>query len=81
MDKVVAILTRLGVDFRFEDGEVIIDDIGGTIYELNGEIGFVYGNTEPSVSVNSPLLEKWVKAYTEGNEVFGSFLRSLKEAA
>ncbi len=81
MDKVVAILVRLGVDFRFEDGEVIIDDIGGTIYELNGEIGFIYGNTEPSVSVNSPLFEKWVESYTEGNESFGSFLRSLKEVA
>ena len=81
MDKVVAILTRLGVDYRFKDGEIIIDDIGGTIYELNGEIGFIYGNTEPSVPVDSPLLEKWVESYTEGNEAFGSFLRSLKEVA
>ncbi len=80
MEKVVQILNGLGVNYRMEDGEVVIDDIGGAIYELNGEIGFIYGNAEPSVPADSPLLEKWIEAYVGGREPFEDFLRSLDVA-
>lgn len=71
MDKVIEILQSLGVDYMVEDAEsVVIPDVGGQIYEMDGNIAFVHGNREPSIDAGSPLLEKWVKAYVAGNEDF-----------
>lgn len=67
----MAILYKLKENFIFKDDEIILDDIGGAIFEKDGNIYFVYCNVEPFIPADSENLEQIVKEYVEeGNDGF-----------
>ena len=79
IDVVTRVLDDIGAEYEIDDaGSVELDSIGGQISEVDGEIYFVLGNQEPHISVDSPDVSKWVKAYVEGREAFEELLKEYR---
>ena len=45
---------------------------------LDDKVYFVYGNTEPGISIDHPKIVDWVNAYVDDNEAFGAIIEKTE---
>ena len=77
MKRVISVLVENGENFSYSNGEVVLDDLGGQIYELENDVGFTHGNCEIAINKNSLELEYVVEKYLGGFDAFENFVKTI----
>ena len=77
MRRVIDVLEEEGAEYTLTDGQVDVEDVGGSIFELDGEVYFTHANTQPHVPADSPDLERIVRDYLAGSDEFAETAREL----
>ena len=79
MKRVISVLVENGENFSYENGEIVLNDLGGQIYELENDVGFTHGNCEIAFNKNSPELESIVEKYIGGFDAFENFVKTMEK--
>ena len=63
--KIVNILRSLDAEFEVNEDEILLDDVGGDIFVMDGDVYFVHGNEEPYLPADKveQNLEAVIKDY------------------